>query len=335
MTDQSATSNDFLENQFRATVENTQEGLNPADLVDYAIIAASYIVEGTITLKDVTKRMVEEFGEGIEKHMPKIAAEAQVLYEELDKAADEVAQKNVIKIAAENPSIVQAEFSLEIALGAIKIAKWMSEIKSQNPDYTNEQLKVIRKASESYYEYHLNKRFGDEHIKPPQSEEKLPDQEDTEASSWAQSTTNSAKNLLADVAAEAIDDVLLGAIKIAKGTHDVGQWMTEMKAEDSGYTDKLLHEIRKASEIFYENEIMPMLGDEAIEEVVEERASDQVPPEALFAKTATEGSKIMPCTESYPPSQLGPEFGENNTIFTKAAAEEARKIIRRKLGLTN
>ena len=76
---------------------------------------------------------------------------------------------------------------------------------------------------------------------------------------------------LLNALADAIDDVMLGAIKIAKGVRNVAKWMSEMKAENPDYTDEQLQEIRKASENFYENEIKPELGAEApAAEVVEE-----------------------------------------------------------------
>lgn len=90
-------------------------GLNPADLVDYAIIAASYIAEGAVTLKDVTVKMVKEFGAAIEQHMPKIFSEAQVLKSELDNVAVEEPSEAAEKPKGKKPAIEQLREDGEIS----------------------------------------------------------------------------------------------------------------------------------------------------------------------------------------------------------------------------
>lgn len=90
-------------------------GLNPADLVDYAIIAASYIAEGAVTLKDVTVKMVKEFGAAIEQHMPKIFSEAQVLKSELDNVAVEEPSEAPEKPRGKKPAIEQLREDGEIS----------------------------------------------------------------------------------------------------------------------------------------------------------------------------------------------------------------------------
>lgn len=90
-------------------------GLNPADLVDYAIIAASYIAEGAVTLKDVTVKMVKEFGAAIEQHMPKIFSEAQVLKSELDNVAVEEPSEAAEKLKGKKPAIEQLREDGEIS----------------------------------------------------------------------------------------------------------------------------------------------------------------------------------------------------------------------------
>jgi len=90
-------------------------GLNPADLVDYAIIAASYIAEGAVTLKDVTVKMVKEFGAAIEQHMPKIFSEAQVLKSELDNVTVEEPSEAPEKPKGKKPAIEQLREDGEIS----------------------------------------------------------------------------------------------------------------------------------------------------------------------------------------------------------------------------
>lgn len=65
---------------------NLNAGLNPADLADYAVIAASYFRKGLLSVAELTEKMVEAFGEAIRKHMGPIHEAAAKAYLEAAKA---------------------------------------------------------------------------------------------------------------------------------------------------------------------------------------------------------------------------------------------------------
>ncbi len=65
--------------RIRLRGNNLNMGLNPADLFDHAVIMASYIAEGVVSLADLTAKMVGDFGPNVEKHIPQIKKEADAL----------------------------------------------------------------------------------------------------------------------------------------------------------------------------------------------------------------------------------------------------------------
>jgi hypothetical protein len=65
--------------RIRQRGNNLNVGLNPADLLDHAIIMASYIAEGVVSLADLTAKMVGDFGPNVEKHIPQIKKEADAI----------------------------------------------------------------------------------------------------------------------------------------------------------------------------------------------------------------------------------------------------------------
>jgi hypothetical protein len=85
---------------------------------------------------------------------------------------------------------------------------------------------------------------------------------------------------------DAIDDVLLGAIKIAKGVRNAAQWMSDMRDENPGYTDEQLEEIRQASQAYYDSNLKKDFVEEAspdTTEAVEEADVEEADEDKVFA----------------------------------------------------
>jgi Sec-independent protein translocase protein TatA len=314
---------DPLANEVSSSGENTDNTLQPEDLDDYAIIGASYIAEGAITLQDVTVKMVKEFGPAIEKHMPKIFCEAKVIYDELDKVALEEPLEGEAKPKGRKPAMEQLKENWEIC-GRLVYEMVKEKVKSgltTLDDVIQAITKDAQKVIPGITDREIRKLFlysGEKSVTQKPNEEKD-------------------SSLINDALADAIDEVLLGAIKIAKGVRNAVQWMKEMRDENpefTEYTDDQLEEVRQASQAYYDNNLKKDFGEETSfhEYEAEKNLECQKETSSLYTLSGSLSANFAADSNG---ASLPEDFGASNVVFTKEKAQEASRLIKRKLAQTD
>lgn len=82
--------------RIRARAGSVNIGLNPAELLDYSIIAAEYFVKGSISIGRLGAKLILEFGEAVRPHIPEIFAKAKQIAEEAKSERDLPAERTAI-----------------------------------------------------------------------------------------------------------------------------------------------------------------------------------------------------------------------------------------------
>lgn len=71
-------------------------GLNPAELLDYAIVGAEYFAKGAVSIGRFTAKIVAEFGDAVREHIPEIFARSKQLAAEANAERDLPAERAAI-----------------------------------------------------------------------------------------------------------------------------------------------------------------------------------------------------------------------------------------------
>jgi len=134
--------------RIRQRGNNLNVGLNPADLLDHAIIMASYIAEGVVSLADLTAKMVGDYGPAIEKHIPQIKKEADAIVA-AEQQVFEAPEEGTAKSYADQLRDSQGE-SLSDRWVYNRVKEWLVEqgpdaLKRPSKDLLNEAFAVVTK----------------------------------------------------------------------------------------------------------------------------------------------------------------------------------------------
>lgn len=75
---------------------NLNVGINPAELLDYALVGAEYFAKGAVSIGKFGAKLVMEFGDAVRPHIPEIFAKSKQLSEEAKSERDLPAERAAI-----------------------------------------------------------------------------------------------------------------------------------------------------------------------------------------------------------------------------------------------